>query len=65
MRRASRSGSGATADPTRTSAALFAGFTAYAKPFRVVIDQLGGPPGPTKPADAPATDGQEATDARH
>jgi sulfhydrogenase subunit delta len=47
------------------TAALFSGFTAYAKPFRAVIDQLGGPPGPNAPADAPATDGQEATDARH
>ena len=47
------------------TAALFSGFTAYAKPFRAVIDELGGPPGPSAPAAAPVTDGQEATDARH
>ncbi len=46
------------------TAALFSGFTAYARPFRTVIDQLGGPPGPNA-ADAGVGDGQEATDARH
>lgn len=46
------------------TAALFSGFTAYAPPFRSVIDALGGPPRPT----APGEDGsaaQEAPDARH
>lgn len=51
--------------PGSDTAALFSGFTAYAKPFRAVIDQLGGPPGPRKSVDAAPTDGQEATDARH
>ena len=50
------------------TAALFSGFTAYAKPFRTVIDQLGGPPGPMAPAAAgstPAVTGtpKETTDA--
>ena len=40
-------------------AALFSGFTAYAAPFRSVIDALGGPPDPTAPAV------EEANDARH
>ncbi len=48
------------------TAALFSGFTAYAKPFRAVIDELGGPPGPSRPGvDPMAADGQEAIDARH
>jgi len=32
--------------PDDETAALFSGFTAYAGPFRTVIDDLGGPPGP-------------------
>ena len=53
----------------RDVAALFSGFTAYAKPFRSVIDALGGPPDPSGPetmaaGDAPR-DGEEVTDARH
>lgn len=49
------------------TAALFAGFTAYAKPFRAVIDQLGGPPGPSeRPGRVTGTgDDGEAADARH
>lgn len=53
----------------RDVAGLFSGFTAYAKPFRSVIDALGGPPDPSGPdtlatGDAPR-DGEEVTDARH
>ena len=33
-------------------AGLFSGFTAYAPPFRDVIDRFGGPPGPTEADDA-------------
>ena len=33
------------------TARLFSGFTAYAQPFRDVIDTLGGPPVATKPAE--------------
>jgi coenzyme F420-reducing hydrogenase gamma subunit len=49
------------------TAALFSGFTAYAKPFRAVIDQLGGPPGPSNPLEPGAGTGDqgEASDARH
>lgn len=45
------------------TAALFSGFTAYAKPFRSVIDELGGPPGPGRATEV-VPSGQEATDAR-
>lgn len=45
-------------------AALFAGFTAYARPFRAVIDDLGGPPGPARASGPAATDPhEEARDA--
>jgi len=49
------------------TAALFSGFTAYAKPFRAVIDQLGGPPGPSSPLEPGAGTGDqgEAADAGH
>ncbi len=45
------------------TAALFSGFTAWAQPFRSVIDDLGGPP---EPPDG-RVDGDEGkvTDARH
>jgi sulfhydrogenase subunit delta len=36
--------------PATETAALFSGFTAYARPFRTAIDDLGGPPGPAAPA---------------
>lgn len=47
------------------TAALFAGFTAYAKPFRSVIDALGGPPPVPERTDGPATNDEESSDARH
>jgi sulfhydrogenase subunit delta len=51
--------------PDAETAALFSGFTAYAKPFRAVIDGLGGPPRPPSAAGtAPGRD-REAHDARH
>jgi coenzyme F420-reducing hydrogenase gamma subunit len=40
---------GRDGDPDADIARLFAGFTAYAKPFRDVIDSLGGPPVATSP----------------
>lgn len=52
------------------TAALFSGFTAYAAPFRSLIDELGGPPAPpVVPPDGPDTSsadsGSEGDDARH
>jgi coenzyme F420-reducing hydrogenase gamma subunit len=38
--------------PDADTARLFSGFTAYAKPFRDVIDSLGGPPVATRPTPA-------------
>lgn len=49
-------------DGTRSPAevaALFSGFTAYAKSFQAVIDELGGPPGPSAVTRPP----EEAHDA--
>jgi coenzyme F420-reducing hydrogenase gamma subunit len=51
------------------TATLLSGFTAYAKPFRSAIDELGGPPGPRAAdltdAGASDTDLKETPDARH
>lgn len=49
-------------------ASRFAGFTAWADPFRTVINAHGGPPGAAPAAPAPAapeTIGTEVDDARH
>lgn len=47
--------------PASETAALFSGFTAYAEPFRRVIDDHGGPPSPTATA-GPATAHDGGTD---
>lgn len=54
---------GSNDGPDAAIASRFAGFTAWAEPFRSVIDAHGGPPGAT-PA-APESNGPEVDDAFH
>jgi sulfhydrogenase subunit delta len=56
----------ASGRPDADTAALFSGFTAFAPPFRGLIDALGGPPGPAPATAASRTeDEEESFDARH